>query len=127
MRDRQSTTLRPSSTLCRKLRQGIGVKDAPRIEPLLKGAPFVHVDDLRLLGDKFSQAAAEQNPARTILWIALQKERDLLGFIVAARSEVRPFSDEQIALLQNFAAQAVIAIENARLLDELRQRTEEGG
>ncbi len=93
----------------------------------IAGRDFVHIDDvaatpLEQLTPR-ARGAVEMGGARTNMLVALRKDGRLLGAIEAYRTEVRPFSERQIALLESFAAQAVIAMENARLLGELRQRT----
>jgi class 3 adenylate cyclase len=84
----------------------------------------IHVPDV-LADPEYTYGAKGVEPIRTILGVPILKGDDLLGVMMIYRLEVRPFTERQIALVETFADQAAIAIENVRLLDELRERTEE--
>jgi len=97
---------------------------------MLATGMLVHIADLAadpayLEGDAPPVAAVEIGGIRTMLAVPLLKDSELMGSLSIGRKEVRPFADEQIEIVQNFATQAIVAIQNAQLLHELRQTLQE--
>src|SRR5262249_7341204 len=84
---------------------------------------MIHIPDV-LADPEYTYGGANIENVRTVLGVPILKGDDLLGVMVIYHLEVRPFTDKQIAFVKIFADQAAIAIENVRLLDELRQRTD---
>ena len=109
--------------LAKRLREGVVLSAAPQL--MTDGVRCVHNPDLTQIDTPTARAVSGRGGVRTNLMLPLRKDGKLLGAISCNRQEVRPFTDKEIALLENFAAQAVIAMENARLLGELQARTDE--
>ena len=116
-----------------EFRRRSAIRPSSFVRSMVETKTTVHILDLAAHEDYTDKrvpntvSAVELGGVRTFLTVPMVRENELIGSFSLYRQEVRPFSDKEIGLVTNFAAQAVIAIENARLLSELRLRTDDLG
>src|SRR5262249_48251498 len=133
--DREGMHLVATHNVARSYAEALGrspLRPTPQgyVASLVETKSVIQIDDLAAQPayaerKPMAVAAVEVAGIRTFLIVPLLKENELIGAVTLCRGEVRQFSDKHIELVKSFAAQAVIAIENARLLKELHDRTEE--